>query len=179
MPKLFYLKHWQVILLIYGPAMAFTLGFWIIWDKEVKAVFQVLRGFWIQTGLVIWFWIIGHYLYSQARQAKAWELMLFRVSLLTLVVIESFDLMAWLQYVYAPATPNQMVFAGLTDRLLLLTLLPIFYRALFLTRYFKSQQLDRRISGPAITFFVTLLFSPIGILLIQPQLNRLALQSEQ
>ncbi|RAK00293.1 hypothetical protein LX87_01995 [Larkinella arboricola] len=178
MPKLFYLKHWHIILLIYAPAMAFAVGFWVIEDKKMIATLQFLRSFWIQTGLVIWFWEVGHYLYSRSRKAKAWELLLFRISLLGIVLLESFDLLALLQAFFPFATLNRVPLAGLTDRLLLLTLLPIFYRAFFVTRYLKTQQLDQRYSGPAAPVFASLLLSPIGILVIQPQLNRLALRDD-
>ncbi|MFD1139775.1 hypothetical protein ACFQ4C_01580 [Larkinella insperata] len=176
MPKLFYLKHWQIILLIYGPAMAFAVGFWVIQDKILIATLQFLRGFWIQTGLVIWFWEVGHFLSRRSRKIKVWELPLFKVSLLAMVFIECLDLITLLQQFFSPSSLHKIPLDGLSDRFLLLLLLAIFYRAYFITRYLKNQPLDQRYTGPLAPVFVALLLSPIGIIVLQPQLNHLALR---
>jgi hypothetical protein len=108
MTKILQLKHWQILLILYVPGIAFWYGSTTVNDGDIKIILSSLVGIWTQSGIALWFWEVGKFLFNQLQNAKPRHLLLFKASLVVQITIIALGLIFILLYFISPMILEQI-----------------------------------------------------------------------
>jgi hypothetical protein len=177
------LKHWQLFLLTWGPSLLMNV-YSIVDPFVLFRLFPLMMLFFI-AGVFGWIWAIGNELFKLLPNKLNQNIVTFRVFLLLPVVYMLLILLA-LNTTLLSGPDNVMESVGLAVVVPVILVLHlgsmvlIFLALRFAAKIMKTVELGRlaKFSDYAGEFFL-IWFSPIGIWILQPRLNKLVADNEQ
>lgn len=176
MNSLLKLKHWQLFLLSWGPAL--LLNFFAASDPLLMMKLFPVAMLLFSVGTFGWIWAISAGLHQQLPPTVDLDSERFKI-LFAIPIIYILAIVAGVSFFFYSGRDEGFrgleEFIGIIILLHFLSIFCIFYGIRFAAKTIKSIELGRPVSfGDYAGEFFLIWFSIIGYWIIQPRLNRLA-----
>lgn len=187
MKQIIHAKHWQVFLLFIGLPMVaqiIMISTASVGSLSVGIVLSLAAGILSMGVYFLWLWSVGNFLYKHLPDHISMNVQRFRAFLIfqltyigMMFFVTSMILSTYLSTIGNVASTG---FIGLFVLLHLFAMFCIFYSFYFIAKTLKSIELNRKATfGDYAGEFFLIWFFFIGIWIIQPRINKLAMDSPQ